>query len=228
MTGQDAVTVAETFNRDLDITGVILTKMEGDARGGAALSIKTVTGKPIKFVGTGEGLDALEVFHPDRIAQRILGMGDVLTLIERAEAVVDKQQADELARKLQRDEFTLEDFLDQIQQIKKMGSLEQIINMIPGVNKLKQIKDAPRPSEKELVKTEAIIRSMTRKERRNYTIINQNRRQRIADGSGTTLMEVNRVLKSYAEMLKMMRKLRGKPGVLTGQKRRKLPKGLRR
>ena len=228
MTGQDAVTVAETFNRDLDITGVILTKMEGDARGGAALSIKTVTGKPIKFVGTGEALDALEVFHPDRIAQRILGMGDVLTLIERAEAVVDKKQADELARKLQRDEFTLEDFLDQIQQIKKMGSLEQIINMIPGINKLKQIKDAPRPGGKELVKTEAIIRSMTKKERRNHTIINQSRRQRIADGSGTNLMEVNRVLKSYAEMLKMMRKLRGKPGVLTGQKRRKLPKGLRR
>ncbi|MDR0476702.1 MAG: signal recognition particle protein, partial [Desulfobulbaceae bacterium] len=202
--------------------------MEGDARGGAALSIKTVTGKPIKFVGTGEGLDALEVFHPDRIAQRILGMGDVLTLIERAEAVVDKKQADELARKLQHDEFSLEDFLDQIQQIKKMGSLEQIINMIPGVNKLKQIKDAPRPNEKELVKTEAIIRSMTRKERRNHTIINQSRRQRIANGSGTSLMEVNRVLKSYAEMLKMMRKLRGKPSVLTGQKRRKLPKGLRR
>jgi signal recognition particle subunit SRP54 len=228
MTGQDAVAVAETFNRELDITGVILTKMEGDARGGAALSIKTVTGKPIKFVGTGEALDALEVFHPDRVAQRILGMGDVLTLVERAEAVVDKKQADELARKLQRDEFTLEDFLDQIQQIKKMGSLEQIINMIPGVNKLKQMKDAPRPNERELAKTEAIIRSMTRKERRNHTIVNQSRRQRIADGSGTSLMEVNRVLKSYTEMLKMMRKLRGKPGVLTGQKRRKLPKGLRR
>lgn len=228
MTGQDAVTVADTFNRELDITGVILTKMEGDARGGAALSIKTVTGKPIKFVGTGEVLNALEVFHPDRIAQRILGMGDVLTLIERAEAVVDKKQADELARKLKHDEFTLEDFLDQIQQIKKMGSLEQIINMIPGINKLKQIKDAPRPDERELVKTEAIIRSMTRKERRNHTIINQSRRQRIAGGSGTSLMEVNRVLKSYAEMLKMMRKLRGKPGVLAGQKRRKLPKGLRR
>jgi signal recognition particle subunit SRP54 len=228
MTGQDAVTVAETFNRELDITGIVLSKMEGDARGGAALSIKSVTGKPIKFVGTGEALDALEVFHPDRIASRILGMGDVLTLIERAEAVVDKRQADELARKLQRDEFTLEDFLDQIQQIRKMGSLEQILNMIPGINKLKQIKDAPRPSERELVKTEAIIRSMTRKERRNHSIINQSRRQRIADGSGTSLMEVNRVLKSYAEMLKMMRKLRGKPGALSGQKRRKLPKGLRR
>jgi signal recognition particle subunit SRP54 len=228
MTGQDAVTVAETFDRSLDITGVVLSKMEGDARGGAALSIKSVTGKPIKFIGTGEALDALELFHPDRIASRILGMGDVLTLIERAEAVVDKQQADELARKLQREEFTLEDFLDQIQQIKKMGSIEQIINMIPGINKLKQIKDAPKPSERELAKTEAIIRSMTRKERRNHTIINQSRRQRIADGSGTSLFEVNRVLKSYAEMLKMMRKLRGKPGVLTGQKRRKLPKGLRR
>ena len=228
MTGQDAVTVAEKFNHDLDISGIILTKMEGDARGGAALSIKSVTGKPIKFVGIGEGLDALEVFHPDRVASRILGMGDVLTLIEKAEAVVDKQQADKLARKLQKNEFTLEDFLEQIQQIKKMGSLEQILSMVPGINKLKQLKDAPKPDERELLKTEAIIRSMTAKERRNHTLINTSRRQRIADGSGTTIAEVNRVIKSYAEMLKMMKKFRGKPGALTGQKRRKLPKGLRR
>lgn len=228
MTGQDAVTVAEKFNQDLDISGIILSKMEGDARGGAALSIKTVTGKPIKFVGIGEALDALEVFHPDRVASRILGMGDVLTLIEKAEAVVDKQQADKLAKKLQKSEFTLEDFLDQIQQIKKMGSLEQILSMVPGINKLKQLKDAPKPDERELLKTEAIIRSMTAKERRNHTIINTSRRQRIADGSGTTISEVNRVIKSYANMLKMMKKFRGKPGVLTGQKRRKLPKGLRR
>ena len=228
MTGQDAVTVAEKFNQDLDISGIILSKMEGDARGGAALSIKTVTGKPIKFVGIGEALDALEVFHPDRVASRILGMGDVLTLIEKAEAVVDKQQADKLAKKLQKSEFTLEDFLDQIQQIKKMGSLEQILSMVPGINKLKQLKDAPKPDERELLKTEAIIRSMTVKERKNHTIINTSRRQRIADGSGTTISEVNRVIKSYANMLKMMKKFRGKPGVLTGQKRRKLPKGLRR
>ena len=228
MTGQDAVTVAEKFNHDLAITGVVLTKMEGDARGGAALSIKSVTGKPIKFVGMGEGLDALEVFHPDRTASRILGMGDVLTLIERAEAVVDKKEADKLAKKLQKSEFSLEDFLDQIQQIKKMGSLEQILDMVPGINKLRQLKDAPRPNEKELFKTEAIIRSMTAAERRNYKIINTSRRERIARGSGTALADVNRVLKSYSEMLKMMKKMRGKPGALTGMKRRKLPKGLRR
>jgi len=228
MTGQDAVTVAEKFNQDLAITGVILTKMEGDARGGAALSIKSVTGKPIKFVGMGEGLDALEIFHPDRTASRILGMGDVLSLIEKAEAVVDKKEAEKLAKKLQRSEFSLEDFLDQIQQIKKMGSLEQILDMVPGINKLRQLKDAPKPNEKELFKTEAIIRSMTREERQNYKIINTSRRERIARGSGTAIGDVNRVLKSYSEMLKMMKKMRGKPGALTGMKRRKLPKGLRR
>ncbi len=228
MTGQDAVTVAEKFNQDLGITGVVLTKMEGDARGGAALSIKSVTGKPIKFVGMGEALDALEVFHPDRAASRILGMGDVLTLIEKAEAVVDRQEADKLAKKLRKSEFNLEDFLDQIQQIKKMGSLEQILDMVPGINKLRQLKDAPRPDEKELFKTEAIIRSMTLEERRNYKIINISRRERVAAGSGTSLSDVNRVLKSYSAMLKMMKKMSGKPGALTGQKRRKLPKGLRR
>lgn len=228
MTGQDAVTVAEKFNQDLEISGVILTKMEGDARGGAALSIKSVTGKPIKFVGMGEALDALEVFHPDRIASRILGMGDVLTLIEKAEAVVDKQKAEKLAKKLRQSTFTLEDFLDQIQQIKKMGSLEQIMGMIPGINKLKQLKDAPKPDEKELAKTEAIIRSMTRKERQSYKIINASRRIRIAAGSGTTVTEVNRVIKSYSAMLKMMKKMRGKPGLVTGQKRRKMPKGMRK
>ncbi len=228
MTGQDAVTVADKFNQDLEITGVILTKMEGDARGGAALSIKNVTGKPIKFVGMGEGLDALEIFHPDRAASRILGMGDVLTLIEKAEAVVDQKKADKLAQKLKKSQFSLEDFLEQIQQIKKMGSLQQILGMIPGINKLKQLKDAPQPDEKELVKTEAIICSMTLKERRNHQIISSGRRQRIADGSGTTVMDVNRVLKSYTAMLKMMKKMRGKPGLVSGMKRRKLPKGLRK
>lgn len=228
MTGQDAVTVAEKFNQDLEISGVVLTKMEGDARGGAALSIKSVTGKPIKFVGIGEALDALEVFHPDRIASRILGMGDVLTLIEKAEAVVDKKKAEKLAKKLRQSTFTLEDFLDQIQQIKKMGSLDQIMGMIPGINKLKQLKDAPKPDEKELAKTEAIIRSMTKKERQSYKIINASRRQRIAAGSGTTVTEVNRVIKSYSAMLKMMKKMRGKPGLVTGQKRRKMPKGMRK
>ncbi len=228
MTGQDAVTVADKFNQDLEISGVVLTKIEGDARGGAALSIKHITGKPIKFVGIGEGLDALEVFHPDRIASRILGMGDILTLIEKAEAVVDKKEADKLAQKLKKNLFTLEDFLDQIQQIKKMGSLEQILDMVPGINKLKQLKDAPKPDERELVKTEAIIRSMTFKERKNHKIINTSRRSRIAAGSGTTLTDVNKVLKSYTQMLKMMKKIRGKPGAIMGRKRRKLPKGMKR
>jgi signal recognition particle subunit SRP54 len=225
MTGQDAVTVADKFNTDLEITGVILTKMEGDARGGAALSVKKVTGKPIKFVGVGESVEALEIFHPDRAASRILGMGDVLSLIERAEAVVDQKNAEQLARKIQKNAFTLEDFLDQIQQIKKMGSLEQIMGMIPGINKLKQLKDAPKPDQKELVKTEAIIRSMTLKERRNHRIIDASRRVRIAKGSGTSVNEVNRVLKSYTMMLKMMKNLKGK-GIVSGGKRRKLPKGL--
>jgi len=227
MTGQDAVTVAEKFNSELEITGVILTKMEGDARGGAALSVKKVTGKPIKFVGVGESVEALEVFHPDRAASRILGMGDVLSLIEKAEAVVDQKNAEQLARKIQKNAFTLEDFLDQIQQIKKMGSLEQIMGMIPGINKLKQIKDAPKPDQKELIKTEAIIRSMTLKERRNHRIIDASRRLRIAKGSGTAVADVNRVLKSYAMMLKMMKNMKGK-GIMGGGKRRKLPKGLMR
>ena len=227
MTGQDAVTVADKFNSDLEITGVVLTKMEGDARGGAALSVKKITGKPIKFVGMGEALDALEVFHPDRAASRILGMGDVLSLIEKAEKVVDEKEAKRLAKKIRKNAFTLEDFLDQIQQIKKMGNLEQLMSMIPGINKLKQLKDAPKPDEKELGKTEAIIRSMTRKERQNHRIINASRRQRIARGSGTTVADVNRVLKSYTMMLKMMKKMRGK-SVIRGGKRRKMPKGLRR
>ena len=227
MTGQDAVTVADKFNTDLEITGVVLTKMEGDARGGAALSVKKVTGKPIKFVGVGEALDAIEIFHPDRTASRILGMGDVLSLIEKAEKVVDEKKAKKLARKIQKNTFTLEDFLDQIQQIKKMGNLEQLMGMVPGINKLKQLKDAPKPDEKELFKTEAIIRSMTKKERANHKIINASRRQRIAKGSGTTVQEVNRVLKSYTMMLKMMKKFRGK-AVGKGGKRRKMPKGLRR
>ncbi|HFQ80399.1 MAG TPA: signal recognition particle protein [Desulfobacterales bacterium] len=231
MTGQDAVSVAEQFHQQLNISGVILSKMEGDARGGAALSIKKVTNCPIKFVGTGEGLEALDVFHPDRLASRILGMGDVLSLIEKAEEVVDKKEAAKLAKKLQKDAFTLGDFRDQIQQIKKMGSLEQIMGMIPGINKLKQMKDMPKPDERELGKVEAIINSMTDKERRRYQIINASRRKRIAAGSGTTVQDVNKVLKSYSEMLKMMRKMRGpKMGGaavrLTGKKRRKRPKGL--
>jgi signal recognition particle subunit SRP54 len=228
MTGQDAVAVADKFNQDLEISGVILTKMEGDARGGAALSIKKVTQRPIKYVGVGEGLDALEVFHPDRVASRILGMGDVLTLIEKAEAVVDKKKADKLAQKIRKNTFTLEDFLDQIQQIKKMGSLEQLMGMIPGINRIKQLKDMPKPDEKELVRTEAIISSMTVKERRNYQILNASRRQRIAGGSGTSVQDVNRVLKSYTQMLKMMKKFQGSGKIVGGKRKRRLPKGLAR
>ncbi|WP_417911440.1 signal recognition particle protein [Candidatus Electronema sp. TJ] len=228
MTGQDAVTVAAKFSSDLDISGVILTKMEGDARGGAALSVKQVTKRPIKFVGVGEALDALEVFHPDRAASRILGMGDVLSLIEKAEKVVDEKKAQQLASKLRKNSFTLEDFLDQLQHIKKMGSLEQLMSMVPGINKLRQLKDAPQPSQKELLKTEAIILSMTKTERHNYKIINASRRIRIAKGSGTSVEEVNRVLKSYAMMLKMMKKISGKAAVVKDGQRRKLPKGLRR
>ncbi len=229
MTGQDAVTVAEKFKNDLDLTGVVLTKMEGDARGGAALSIKKVTGRPIKFVGVGEDMDALEVFHPDRLASRILGMGDVLSLIEKAEEVIDKKKAEQLARKIKKNEFSLEDFRDQIQQIKKMGSLEQIMGMVPGLNKMKQMQNMPKSDERELVRIEAIINSMTSVERRNYQILNASRRQRIASGSGTSVQDVNRVIKSYSQMLKMMKKMKGFPGgAAGGRKRRKLPKGLRR
>ncbi|MFC1826446.1 signal recognition particle protein [Thermodesulfobacteriota bacterium] len=229
MTGQDAVTVAEKFKDDLDLTGVVLTKMEGDARGGAALSIKKVTDRPIKFVGVGEGLEDLDVFHPDRLASRILGMGDVLSLIEKAEAVVDKKKAEKLVKKIQKSEFSLEDFRDQIQQIKKMGSLEQIMGMVPGLNKMKQMQNMPKPDDRELVRTEAIINSMTPVERRNYQILNASRRQRIANGSGTSVQDVNRVIKSYSQMLKMMKKMKGFPGGMAGgRKKRKLPKGLRR
>jgi signal recognition particle subunit SRP54 len=231
MTGQDAVNVAEKFKDDLDLTGVVLTKMEGDARGGAALSIKKVTERPIKFVGIGEGMDALEVFHPDRLASRILGMGDLLSLIEKAESVVDKKKAEQLAKKIKKSEFSLEDFRDQIQQIKKMGSLDQIMGMIPGLNKMKQMQNMPKPDDRELSRTEAIINSMTLKERRNYQIINASRRIRIANGSGTSVQDVNRVIKSYSQMLKMMKKMKGRPGMVGmsgGKKRRKLPKGLRR
>ena len=234
MTGQDAVSVAEKFHRDLNLTGIILSKMEGDARGGAALSIKKVTNCPIKFVGTGEDLDGLEVFHPDRLASRILGMGDVLSLIEKAEEVVDKKKAESLAKKLKHNTFTLEDFRDQIQQIKKMGSLEQIMGMIPGLNKFKQVKNMPKPDEKELGRVEAIINSMTVIERRRHDIINASRRQRIAAGSGTTVQDVNRVLKNYNDMLKMMSKMRGPmfggggPPVNLGKNKRKKIKGITR
>ena len=203
MTGQDAVNVAETFNNLLDITGVILTKMEGDARGGAALSIKAVTQRPIKFIGVGEKLDALEPFHPDRMASRILGMGDLLTLIDKAQAEFDENEAIKLEKKLRKNEFDLEDFQAQLKQMKKLGSIEQLLGMIPGMGQLKQLKKL-KPDEKELVRIEAMICSMTKAEKRNFKIINGSRRKRIAQGSGTRVQDVNRLLKNFAQTKKMM------------------------
>ncbi len=206
MTGQDAVNVAKHFNDLLDISGVILTKMEGDARGGAALSVKAVTDKPIKFIGVGEKLDALEPFFPERLASRILGMGDMLSLIEKAQEEFDEKEALKLAKKLKKREFDLEDFLGQLRQLKKLGSLEQIMSMIPGIGQLKQLKNM-KPDEKELVRVEAIINSMTREERENFKIINGSRRRRIALGSGTTIQDVNRLLKNFVQTKKMMENL---------------------
>lgn len=208
MTGQDAVTVAESFNATLDVTGLILTKLDGDARGGAALSIKAVTGKPIKFVGMGEKLDALEPFHPERMASRILGMGDILSLIEKAQSTIDMDQAAEMEKKLLKEEFTLEQFLDQLQMIKKMGSIESILNMIPGMGNIKKLQNVE-INDKEILHVEAIIRSMTKKERRNPNILNGSRRKRIALGSGTRVQDVNKLLKQFEESKKMMKQMQG-------------------
>jgi signal recognition particle subunit SRP54 len=208
MTGQDAVTVAESFNHDLGVDGVILTKLDGDARGGAALSDKAVTGRPIKFAGMGEKLDALEPFHPDRMASRILGMGDVLSLIEKAESAIDLEQAKEMEKKLRKENFTLEDFLDQMQQVRKLGPLDQILGMLPGMGNLKKLQDV-KIDEKEISRIEAIIRSMTIKERRDPSIINGSRRKRIALGSGTRVQAVNKLLKQFAEAKKMMKRFQG-------------------
>jgi len=206
MTGQDAVNIAETFDKTLDIGGVVLTKMDGDARGGAALSINAVTGKPIKFVGVGEKLNDLEQFHPDRMSSRVLGMGDVLTMIEKAQSVIDEKKARELEKKLRKQQFTLEDFRDQMAQIRKMGSLSDIIGMIPGMRKAKQLQNME-VDEGELVKIEAMINSMTHQERRYHHIINGSRRKRIAKGSGTRVQDVNNLLKNYTQILKMMKKI---------------------
>jgi signal recognition particle subunit SRP54 len=206
MTGQDAVNMAKAFNDELDIGGVILTKMEGDARGGAAISIKTITSKPIKFIGVGEKLDALEPFHPERMASRILGMGDMLSLIEKAQMGIDEKKARELEKKLRRNEFTLEDFRDQMTQIRKMGSLEDLMGMIPGMGKLKQLKKF-KADDSELVRISAIIDSMTVGERRNHSIMNASRRKRIARGSGTTVQDVNQLLKNYVQVNKMIKKI---------------------
>ncbi len=206
MTGQDAVNVSETFNERLDISGVIMTKLDGDTRGGAALSVKAVTGKPIKLAGTGEKIDDLEVFHPDRMASRILGMGDALSLIEKAEESIDKEKAKEMEKKLRSQTFTLEDFLEQLQQIKNMGPLDQIMDMMPGMAGNKKLKNMS-VDEKELVKIEAIIQSMTKKERFDPSIINSNRKKRIANGSGTRVQDVNKLLKQFENMKKMMKQL---------------------
>lgn len=208
MTGQDAVNVAEAFNNDLGIDGTILTKLDGDARGGAALSIKAVTGCPIKFAGMGEKLDALEPFHPDRMASRILGMGDVLSLIEKAQSAFDVKEAEELERKMRKDDFTLDDFLTQMQQVRKIGSFEQILGMIPGMGGIKKQLGEIDFDGKEIKQIEAIIRSMTPKERRDISIINGSRRKRIAVGSGTRVQDVNKLLKQFGEARKMMKKMR--------------------
>ena len=205
MTGQDAVNLAVKFNQVLDITGVILSKMEGDARGGAALSVMAVTNKPIKFVGIGESMDALEPFYPDRMSSRILGMGDVLSLIDKAQAEFDQKEAIRIARKIKKEEFDLEDFKKQLAYIQKMGSLEQIMGMIPGIGKMMKA-GRVKTDEKELVRVEAIINSMTPEERRNYKIISGSRRKRIAMGSGTRVEDVNRLLKNFVQTKNMLKK----------------------
>ena len=211
MTGQEAVGVAQAFAGAVPVTGLILTKIDGDARGGAALSIATVTGLGVKFLGTGEKTDALEVFHPDRLAGRILGMGDVLTLVERAQETVDAQQAQKLEEKLRKAEFTLEDFLDQLQQVQKMGPIGQLVSMIPGMGGMaKEAQDAA--DRGDLRRTEAIIRSMTRNERRDPSVLTGSRRRRIAAGSGTSLTDVNRLIKQFTEMQRLMKQLAGGRG----------------
>lgn len=214
MTGQDAVNVAESFNGDLGLDGVILTKLDGDARGGAALSVKAVTGCPIKFVGMGEKLEALEPFYPDRMASRILGMGDVLSLIEKAQSTFDADEAKKLEKKMRKDEFTLDDFLSQMQQVRKLGSFEQILGMIPGMGNIKKkLGDVDLDlNGKEIKHIEAIIYAMTPKERRDVAIINGSRRKRIALGSGTRVQDVNKLIKQFSEAKKMMKKMRGLAG----------------
>ena len=217
MVGQDAVNIAKSFNDILELDGVILTKLDGDTRGGAALSVKAVTGKPIMYAGVGEKLDELEEFHPDRMASRILGMGDVLSLIEKVEAEVDEKKAEEAARRLQENKFDMNDLLDQFHQIKKMGSLKSILSMIPGMEK--QIRDVD-IDDRQLLRIEAIITSMTKKEREKPDIINASRRKRIAAGSGTKVEDVNRLLKQYEQMKKMFKQMNSKGG------KRKMFKGM--
>src|SRR5947199_1085965 len=218
MTGQDAIKSAGEFNARVGVTGVVLTKMDGDARGGAALSVVSVVGVPIAFAGSGETLEALEPFHPERVVSRVLGMGDVLSLIERAEAAIDVEDAEKLEEKLRANEFTLEDFRDQLRTIKKMGPLEQIMGMLPGMGNLKALADN-KPDEKQISRIEAIISSMTPEERRKQHIINGSRRKRIAKGSGTSVEDVNRLLKQFVQMQKMLKSLGGMAGLTGGGKK---------
>ncbi|HAC3588854.1 TPA_asm: signal recognition particle protein [Listeria monocytogenes] len=208
MTGQDAVNVAQSFNEQLEITGVVLTKLDGDTRGGAALSIRSVTGKPIKFIATGEKMEALETFHPDRMASRILGMGDVLSLIEKAQTDVDTEKMKAMEQKMKDNSMTLDDFLEQLQQVKQMGPLDELLKMMPGANKMKGL-DNMNVDDKQLGHIEAIIKSMTKNEKDNPDIINASRRKRIARGSGRPVQEINRLLKQFAEMKKMMKQMTG-------------------
>lgn len=209
MTGQDAVNIAKSFNEQIGIDGIILTKMDGDARGGAALTMRHVTGKPVKLIGTGEKIDMIEPFYPERIASRILGMGDVLTLIEQAEKAYSQKEAEKLQEKIMSESFTFDDLKEQIRKIRSMGPIENLLSMIPGMGKLKGISI----DEKEFIKVEAIINSMTKEERRNHNLINGSRKRRIAAGSGTTVTDVNRVLKQYIEMKKMLKMFKGKKGI---------------
>lgn len=208
MTGQDAVNIASSFNDQIGIDGIILTKMDGDARGGAALSIRAVTGKPIKFIGTGEKIEMLEPFYPDRTASRILGMGDVLSLIEKAEKAFDQKEAENLQEKILSESFTFDDLKDQLKKLRNMGPLDSLLGMIPGMGRIKDVN----VNERDFVRIEAIINSMTAAERRNHNLINGSRRRRIAGGSGTTVTDVNRVLKQYVEMKKMLKMFKGKKG----------------
>lgn len=226
MTGQDAVKSADEFHKRLGITGVILTKMDGDARGGAALSIRSVTGQPLKFVGVGEKSDALEPFHPDRVAERILGMGDVLSLIEKVTDTIDQKQAEEMQRKLLDDDFTLADFRDQMKQLRKLGPLESLLGMMPQIGPMKDLKNM-KVDDKEITRLVAIVDSMTPKERNNHMLINGARRRRIAKGSGTSVQEVNTLLKQYAQARKMMKSFSGGGGFL-GKRlgKLKLPPGM--
>jgi signal recognition particle subunit SRP54 len=218
MTGQDAIKSAGEFNRRVGVTGVVLTKLDGDARGGAALSVVSVVGVPIAFVGSGERLEDLEPFHPERVVSRVLGMGDVLSLIERAEAAIDHDDAARLEEKIRANEFTLEDFRDQLRTIKKMGPLEQIIGMLPGMGNIKALAEN-KPDENQIARVEAIISSMTPEERRKQHIINGSRRKRIAKGSGTSVEEVNRLLKQFVQMQKMLKSLGGMAGLSGGGKK---------